>query len=59
MDLKSEIIEDGALWDDNLLSLPDPHLLQSWAWGELKGKFGWGAKRLTWQAGKGSVVAED
>ena len=57
MDLKLDIIEDGARWDELLLSLPDPHLLQSWAWGELKSRFGWRARRLSWRDGSGSAVA--
>jgi len=57
MNLKLRTIEDGAHWDDMLLSLPAPHLLQSWAWGELKAGFGWSAKRLTWADDGGSDVA--
>jgi len=56
MNLKSDTIEDGTLWDDLLLSLPAPHLLQSWTWGELKASFGWSAKRLTWRDNDGSPV---
>lgn len=37
-----------AGWDDALLSLPQPHILQSWAWGETKLQTGWRAKRLLW-----------
>lgn len=33
-------------WDNALLALPGPHVLQSWAWGELKSQTGWRAKRL-------------
>ena len=57
MDLKLEIVEDGSCWDDLLLSLPAPHLLQSRTWGELKGHFGWRARRSSWRDGMGSVVA--
>ena len=56
MNLKSDTIDDGTLWDDLLLSLPAPHLLQSWTWGELKASFGWSAKRLTWRDNDGSPV---
>jgi lipid II:glycine glycyltransferase (peptidoglycan interpeptide bridge formation enzyme) len=31
---------------DNLLAAHHGHLLQSWAWGELKSRFGWTALRL-------------
>ena len=57
MNLNLQTIEDGAQWDDLLLSLPAPHLLQSWAWGDLKAGFGWSAKRLTWADDGGSDVA--
>jgi len=57
MNLNLRTIEDGAQWDDSLLSLPNPHLLQSWEWGELKAGFGWSAKRLTWADDSGSDVA--
>ena len=57
MKLNLQTIEDGAQWDDLLLSLPAPHLLQTWQWGELKAGFGWSAKRLTWVDDSGSAVA--
>lgn len=39
---------DSAQWTELLLSLPQPHLLQTWQWGELKGKYGWQAERHYW-----------
>jgi lipid II:glycine glycyltransferase (peptidoglycan interpeptide bridge formation enzyme) len=36
----------AAEWDAFVLAHPHGHLLQSWAWGELKGKFGWQPMRL-------------
>ncbi|MCH8338357.1 MAG: peptidoglycan bridge formation glycyltransferase FemA/FemB family protein [Chloroflexi bacterium] len=57
MILKPETVEDGAHWDDLLLSLPAPHLLQSWTWGELKRRFGWRASRLAWRDPAGTPVA--
>ena len=35
-----------AEWDALVYSHPRGHLLQSWAWGELKGDFGWRPLRL-------------
>lgn len=57
MNLKLDTVEDSARWDDLLLSLPAPHLLQSWTWGELKARFGWTAKRLAWLDDEGSAMA--
>src|SRR5512135_2930958 len=33
-------------WDAFVASHPAGHLLQTWAWGELKARFGWRALRL-------------
>jgi len=33
-------------WTDLVASAPNGHVLQSWAWGELKAQFGWRALRL-------------
>ncbi|MCW1966852.1 MAG: peptidoglycan bridge formation glycyltransferase FemA/FemB family protein [Anaerolineae bacterium] len=38
-------IERQAEWDAALQTLPSPHVLQSWAWGEFKGRWGWSAER--------------
>jgi len=43
---------DAAHWNATLLQLPDPHVLQSWEWGELKGQTGWTARRLLWLEGR-------
>ncbi len=47
--LSHSVVTDAAAWDATLLSLPSPHILQSWAWGELKAQTGWRAKRLVWR----------
>ena len=57
MHLKLEIIEDSSRWDNLLLSLPSPHLVQSWTWGEVKARFGWQPRRLHCQSGVGVTVA--
>jgi lipid II:glycine glycyltransferase (peptidoglycan interpeptide bridge formation enzyme) len=49
-------ITDAQAWDHALLSLPNPHLLQSWAWGEFKSRHGWQAIRLLFQE-EGRIVA--
>jgi peptidoglycan pentaglycine glycine transferase (the first glycine) len=50
-------VEDAQTWDSALLALPNPHILQSWAWGEFKARHGWRATRLLWQEGDGPVAA--
>ncbi len=49
-------ITDAQAWDQALLSLPNPHVLQSWTWGEFKARYGWRATRLLWQE-DGQMVA--
>jgi peptidoglycan pentaglycine glycine transferase (the first glycine) len=48
-------ISDAAAWD-NALSLAGGHLLQTWAWGELKAVFGWSAQRLAAMDGEYMVA---
>lgn len=57
MDLKPAPIEDPGEWDALLLSLPTPHLLQTWTWGQLKSRFGWSASRLGWRDAAGTPSA--
>ncbi|BCX05453.1 MAG: methicillin resistance protein [Candidatus Roseilinea sp.] len=38
-------VHDARLWDGALRALPMPHLLQSWAWGDFKSRWGWTAER--------------
>src|SRR4030065_555613 len=46
-------------WDSALLSLPEPHILQSWEWGEVKSKYGWKAERWIWEEnGKAAAAAQ-
>ncbi len=37
---------DQADWDARVAAAPQAHLLQSWAWGELKSRFGWRVQRV-------------
>ncbi len=41
-------VHDPGAWDALVLALPAPHLLQGWAWGDLKARWGWAAARLAW-----------
>ena len=38
--------EEQASWDALVAAGPQGHLLQSWAWGELKSRFGWRVQRF-------------
>jgi peptidoglycan pentaglycine glycine transferase (the first glycine) len=38
--------DDQAAWDERMMATPGGHLLQSWAWGALKARFGWRAQRV-------------
>jgi lipid II:glycine glycyltransferase (peptidoglycan interpeptide bridge formation enzyme) len=50
-------IDDAREWDSKLLFLPNPQVLQSWAWGEFKSRHGWSATRLLWQKDGKAVAA--
>ena len=42
---------DQAGWDRALEAAPNPHLLQTWRWGEQQSRFGWVAQRRVLSAG--------
>lgn len=53
-----QTITERASWNRALLTLPAPHLLQSWEWGAGKAQTGWAAHRLLWQSAEtGAVTA--
>jgi lipid II:glycine glycyltransferase (peptidoglycan interpeptide bridge formation enzyme) len=39
------LVAEAQAWDATLASMPRPHLLQSYRWGELQSRFGWQAER--------------
>lgn len=39
------LVDDRATWNETLLCLPRPHVLQSWEWGAFKTRHGWSATR--------------
>ncbi len=39
-------INDAAQWDRALAQIPYAHVLQTWAWGEIKARHGWTPTRL-------------
>jgi lipid II:glycine glycyltransferase (peptidoglycan interpeptide bridge formation enzyme) len=44
-------ISTAQAWDDALHQCHNPHVLQSWAWGEFKSRWGWQAQRWAWLDG--------
>jgi lipid II:glycine glycyltransferase (peptidoglycan interpeptide bridge formation enzyme) len=50
-------VNDYQEWDSALASLPSPHVLQSWDWGEFKCRWGWSAERLLWLNGDHALAA--
>ena len=49
-------VKDPETWDRALLSLPNPHVLQSWSWGQFKARNGWLSTPLLFQE-EGRTVA--
>jgi len=54
---KIKFVDDMIQWNESLLSLPAPHVLQSWLWGAFKERHGWQAVRLLWRNGTGATAA--
>ncbi len=48
-------LTDPRAWDALAQSLPGAHILQSWAWGEIKGRWGWRAERFAWPDGRAAA----
>ncbi len=44
-------------WDALIACLPDPHLLQTWEWAQVKSKYGWQPMPFTWQGDSGVTAA--
>ena len=49
-------VRDRAVWDRLASTHPAGHLLQSWAWGELKARYGWQVERLALFAGEEPIA---
>lgn len=49
-------LADPSAWDSCLLRVPEAHLLQTSAWGELKAAFGWEPARLVTPDGAAQVL---
>ncbi len=42
-------------WNDILLKLPNPHLLQTWEWAQVKAAYGWKPMPYIWKSGAGDM----
>src|SRR5438093_4004120 len=49
--------EDASAWDAFVSRAPDASLLQAWAWGSLKSRYGWQARRYFWMQSGQPVAA--
>lgn len=45
----SSPVDDPRRWNDALLHLPAPHVLQTWEWGAFKERQGWHAAHWLWE----------
>jgi lipid II:glycine glycyltransferase (peptidoglycan interpeptide bridge formation enzyme) len=50
-------VHDHGTWNQALLSLPRPHVLQSWEWGLFKSRHGWSATPWLFKEADGTVRA--
>lgn len=55
--LTTETVTSAETWTTLLHQLPNPHPLQSWAWGELKSRWGWTMHPTIWRDGTQVVAA--
>ena len=55
--VRTQQATDAGAWDRALHTLPNPHVLQSWAWGEFKSRHGWSANRLLFREGEEVIAA--
>jgi peptidoglycan pentaglycine glycine transferase (the first glycine) len=39
---------NASEWNDLIASLPNPHLLQTWEWSQVKAKYGWEPMPFVW-----------
>jgi len=49
---------EAKTWDALVIDHPHGHVLQSWAWGELKGRFGWQPVRVAATDGQSTAAAQ-
>lgn len=52
-----EFTGSAAEWNHLIASLPDPHLLQTWEWSQVKARYGWLPMPYIWNDESGKPVA--
>lgn len=52
MSLRFTFVTDCNAWNQSLLALPNPHILQSFEWGAFKARHGWVPTRLAAREGE-------
>ncbi len=57
MNLTTESIDDPVIWQNALDQLPDPHPLQTFAWGMVKSRWGWSMHPTLFKDGETLVAA--
>lgn len=55
--MQSQVIDRAADWDTALASIPYAHVLQSWAWGDIKARHGWQPVRVLFYENNSPVAA--
>jgi peptidoglycan pentaglycine glycine transferase (the first glycine) len=50
-------ITDRSTWDTALASLPNPHILQTWDWGDFKSRWDWQPTRLLFEEDHRPIAA--
>ena len=48
---------DAKTWNEIIASFPEPHLLQTWQWGQVKARYGWTPIYKLWHDDQERVVA--
>jgi len=49
---------DSSTWNSLIANLPNPHVLQTWEWGQFKSHYGWQPVFLTWRGDQVIVERE-
>ncbi len=50
-----QLVTDPARWNQLAAALPGAHILQTWEWGALKGRYGWGSEHFVWEGGRAAA----